>query len=337
MPRKPAARRAHRPPFPARAVPLIRRPARSHRGAQIAKVIGAVGPLAAAGIALATPQAQPVPIPPPGKAVAAVPAPVGSDVAPPPVGGMDSPDCLKRYGDLAPTNAADAKARESLVCRRTYLLAFDADTRDPDWVMERLSPDDLKGSAKRSNAFRQDPFLKGADAGNWDYAGLHYDRGHQAPAGDARFTQKAMNDSFYFSNMAPQVGIGFNRGAWKYLEENVRAWVMCGGHPDVVVYTGPVYDSGGKAIGRDKVAVPRAFFKIVYDTQNDRAVGFLLPNTVIGATIDLSLYVKPIADIETATGLTFFSHYDQRRQALLKASAGTPWGHTASCAGDAGD
>jgi endonuclease G len=320
---------AHPTAAPHRAHPLRKR--------HIVHAIGAAAPLAVAGLALATPQAQPVPMPPPGRVLPAAPAAPGTELPAPPTAGMDSPDCLNRYNGLLPANGADSKARETLVCRRTYVLAFDADTRDPDWVMEHLSPADLQGSAKRSNKFRQDPFLKGADAGNWDYARMNYDRGHQAPAGDSSFSQKAMDDSFYFSNMAPQIGVGFNRGAWKYLEENVRAWVSCGAHADVYVYTGPVYDPGGKTIGRDKVAVPRAFFKIVYDAQSDRAVGFLLPNQVIGSTIDLSLYVKPIAEIEGLTGLTFFPHYDQRRQALLKSSAGTPWGHVAQCKSDGGD
>lgn len=327
--RRPPHRRVHAAAAAHRAHPLRKR--------HIVHAIGAVAPIAISALALAAPHAQPVPLPPAGRTVAVAPAAPGTEQPPPPTAGMDTPDCLNRYGGLLPSNAADSKARETLVCRRTYVLAFDADTRDPDWVMEHLSPADLKGNAKRSNAFKQDKFVKGTDAGNWDYAGLHFDRGHQAPAGDASFSQKAMDDSFYFTNMAPQVGIGFNRGAWKYLEENVRAWVSCGGHSDLYVYTGPVYDPGGKAIGRDKVAVPRAFFKIVYDAQTDRAVGFLLPNAVIGSTIDLSLYVKPISEIEGLTGLTFFAHYDQRRQALLKASAGTPWAHVAQCKGDGGD
>lgn len=38
-----------------------------------------------------------------------------------------------------------------------------------------------------------------------DYARSGFDRGHLAAAGNHRRTQKDMNDTFFYSNMAPQV------------------------------------------------------------------------------------------------------------------------------------
>lgn len=38
-----------------------------------------------------------------------------------------------------------------------------------------------------------------------------YDRGHMVPAADAKISQQAMDETFYLSNIAPQVGEGFNR------------------------------------------------------------------------------------------------------------------------------
>jgi DNA/RNA endonuclease G (NUC1) len=56
-----------------------------------------------------------------------------------------------------------------------------------------------------------------------DYIRSGFDRGHQAPAADATFTQEAMDETFLLTNMAPQVGIGFNRGC-KY---TFYMWVDC--------------------------------------------------------------------------------------------------------------
>lgn len=38
------------------------------------------------------------------------------------------------------------------------------------------------------------------------------------PAADAKQSQQAMSETFLLSNIAPQVGEGFNRHYWAYLE-----------------------------------------------------------------------------------------------------------------------
>ncbi len=322
----------------------------------IGAAIGALLPLVAGGAVLlrtplttvAAPPAAvaPVPVAPASSStlptltpVAAAPAAVPVEPPPAPPNSA-TPQCLARFAIGLPRQQGAAVARrETLICRRGYVLAFDADTRDPDWAMERLAPADLTGSAVRSNAFQHDPALPAnADASNADYLRTDLDRGHQSPAGDAKFAQNVMDQSFYLSNIAPQVGIGFNRGAWKFLEETVRAWVVCGGHTDLYVITGPIYGARPATIGTDRVAVPAAFFKIVYDGNSGRAVGFVLPNRKIGSILsDLQAYVQPIASIETETGLSFFDGFDRRRQAQLKQEAGTAWEHVATCPGESGD
>ena len=44
-----------------------------------------------------------------------------------------------------------------------------------------------------------------------DYFRSGYDRGHMVPAADAKSSQDAMDETFLLSNIAPQVGVGFNR------------------------------------------------------------------------------------------------------------------------------
>jgi endonuclease G len=81
----------------------------------------------------------------------------------------------------------------------------------------------LSGSAKRSNRFYENPDLpKRLRASLEDYKNRGYDRGHIAAAGNHKSDQTEMDETFLLSNMCPQVGKGFNRGAWKKLEERVR-------------------------------------------------------------------------------------------------------------------
>ena len=350
-PRRPRQTAAAAAAGPGRLTPTSAVAGSYSRSAKGTKLVAGAAPVLVAALALAVPDdggsIPPAPQTLESVAVAGAggiaPPPLAADgdLAPPPPSSV-TPDCMRQFQiDLPHHRGDDVRRRQTLVCRRGYVLSFNADTRSPDWVMERLEPADLTGTARRGNRFLHDPALPaGADADNADYLRTGFDRGHQAPAADAKFDQVVMDESFYFTNMSPQRGIGMNRGAWKFLEEATRSWVMCGGHPDLYVISGPIYGTlaGNPAtIGTPPVAVPRAYYKIVYDPNLERAVGFVLPNTRIGSRIDLQNYVVRIADIETETGLNFFRTMDQRRQAQLKDDPGVAWAHNGPCPGDTGD
>ena len=53
-----------------------------------------------------------------------------------------------------------------------------------------------------------------------------FDRGHLAAAGNHRASLEDCQETFYYSNMAPQVGEGFNRGAWNSLEKMVSPAIL---------------------------------------------------------------------------------------------------------------
>jgi len=74
---------------------------------------------------------------------------------------------------------------------------------------------------------------------NSDYRGSGFDRGHLAAAGNHRICQKHVDQTFFLSNIAPQVGVGFNRNSWNRLEKYVRKLTKT--YKNVYVCTGPLY------------------------------------------------------------------------------------------------
>ena len=76
-------------------------------------------------------------------------------------------------------------------------------------------------------------------ADNSDYKGSGYDRGHMAAAGNHKSNQKFIEQTFYLSNMAPQVGAGFNRNSWNRLEKYVRKLTKV--YRNIYCCTGPLY------------------------------------------------------------------------------------------------
>lgn len=134
---------------------------------------------------------------------------------------------------------------------------------------------------ERKDAFRGDPEVPDEHrVVKADYTGTGYDRGHLAPAGAMKWSVEAMSESFFMTNMAPQVGNGFNRHIWKSLEQRMRRWACERGV--LYVVTGPLYETHPiEQLVYDKdrdrvddngvlVDVPSHFFKLAFDPSADR-------------------------------------------------------------------
>lgn len=149
----------------------------------------------------------------------------------------------------------------TLLYRKGYMLDHDNNKKVASWVSYHLADVYLVKNVPRSDDFRPDPDLpKDQRSELSDYKNSGYDRGHLAPAEDMRRDKQTESESFYLSNMAPQIGAGFNRGIWKQLETKVRKWAKQ--RKNIYVMAGPIYEkSGYKTIGKNKVAVPTHFYK----------------------------------------------------------------------------
>jgi hypothetical protein len=112
---------------------------------------------------------------------------------------------------------------EQIISHTAYLLSYNEEHEQANWVAYMLTSSKLGSGLERSNRFLEDPLVASGTATNADYAKSGYDRGHLAPAADMSWSMQVMQESFYYSNMSPQLP-GFNRGIWKKLEEKVRDW-----------------------------------------------------------------------------------------------------------------
>ncbi len=207
------------------------------------------------------------------------------------------------------------------LCRKAYLLSFNQTTGVADWVMERLMAPALSGDADRKySRFKSDPDLADGPMLS-DYRGSGYDRGHLAPAADMKWSQRAMNESFYLSNIAPQVGAGFNRGIWARLEAKIRDWTQ--DNEDLIVITGPVYDDFEPKIGAG-IVVPDAFYKIIYAPADREALAFLFPNQKI-STPALTAHQVTIDRLEVLTGFDFFKALPSALEVELETGTMPLW------------
>ena len=185
-----------------------------------------------------------------------------------------------------------------------YSLSYSDANRQAEWVFYNLTPEQINGTQARTDDFRADALVKNNPVKSTDYTGSGYDRGHLCPAADMSLNLTSMSETFYMSNMTPQ-NPSFNRGIWSTLEDKVRSWAI--EKNGVYVATGPILNNNCGAISNGTITVPCSFYKIVYkDTGADKiAVAFILNNQ--GSTANLKTFVCNIDQIETLTGIDFFS------------------------------
>lgn len=190
-----------------------------------------------------------------------------------------------------------------LLSRISYSLQYSERDEQPFWVAYWLTPAMINGIAEREDKFKADPLIVSGSAQLSDYKASGYDRGHLAPAADMKLNSEVMAESFYLSNMSPQVP-AFNRGIWSQAEDWVREYVER--HDSVYVVTGPVFNDNKGSIGANAVTVPGYYYKIIYDPfPNPVMLAFVIPNEK--AVKELQQYRVSVDYIEAITGLNFFS------------------------------
>lgn len=206
---------------------------------------------------------------------------------------------------------------EQILVRKGYTVSYNKDRRVPNWVAWHLTAAHLKGSVKRSDAsFHEDEEVPMPRAIDSDYVRSGYDRGHMCPAGDNKWSAKAMDESFLFTNVCPQAP-QLNRGDWNEMEQACRKWAKENG--DIYIVCGPIfYKKRAKTIGKNKVAVPDAFFKVVLTMKgNPKAIGFIYKNG--DGNRPKGDYANSVDEVERITGIDFFPSLPDKVEKQVEA------------------
>ncbi len=221
---------------------------------------------------------------------------------------------LEKYG--LPSYSGDVE----IVNHPALILSYNEKYEQANWVAHIISKEITGKGFSRTNDFRPDPlvktgsteekdfFLKKLNAdSSYTYDGFGYDRGHLAPSADFRWNEKAMSESYYYSNMSPQLP-DFNRGIWASTESFIREYVAENNH-DVYVVTGGILTPDLPKIERSihKVSIPKAFYKVAVDLEckPPEGIGFIIPNK--GSDYPVISFAVPIDSVEKVTGINFFA------------------------------
>ena len=204
------------------------------------------------------------------------------------------------------------KVPNQILRRYAYTLSYNKSTRCPNWVAWKLTASHTDGPYRRKDCHLReimDVPSPRAEYSDYSHNSLGLQRGHMCPAGDNKWSEKAMDECHLLSNVCPQFG-DLNGGEWKYLEEDCREWAK--EYNTIYIVCGPVfYNRKHITLGEDKISVPDAFFKVILRLgRKPQALGFIYPNKDCSG--GKARYVMSVDEVEKVTGMDFFSSLDDK-------------------------
>ncbi len=200
-----------------------------------------------------------------------------------------------------------------------YMLEYSEKLANPLWVTYYVGEKHFK-VGKRPR-FTVD-MRSNAKISHGDYTRSGYTRGHLAPnyVIASRYGKKAQKEAFLMTNISPQKAL-LNQKSWQRLEEIVAndfsEW-----HDGFWVITGPIFDKSFQTLKGTKVAIPKAFYKILIKPNDNpssiMALAFIFQQNA-KPNASLMSFVTSIDEVEKQSGIDFFSELEDPVEDVLEA------------------
>ena len=184
-------------------------------------------------------------------------------------------------------------------------LEWDCAKRANRWTCYEMYPSNSVSNVKRSDDFREDPDIPTQYQTTLaDYSGSGYSRGHLCPSSDRLCSREQNSQTFFLSNMQPQIQ-AHNGGVWNKLEIRVRdEWNRDSKRDTLYVVKAATIDDANilKHTSRGLI-VPKYFYIALLSVKNGvyRALGIWSPHAS-GSTTEFIT----IDELEKRTGIDFF-------------------------------
>ena len=247
---------------------------------------------------------------------------------------------IHTYSDGAPNDA------ETL----NYVVLYDGSRYAPVWTYHVMNttywPDSDTG---RTGSWATDPAINLAqqtgldNGGSTNNGGCGYSRGHLVASNYRQTTAAQNNQTFYYTNQAPQWQDSFNSGVWSSLETRVvnqapsgttMLYVVTGvlyegtvSNNQVTSSTIPTLPSGSK-----NVPIPSHFYKCIMKCTftgstitGAQGIAFIYTNEPHSGNYYASTFVTSIDAIETRAGFDFFANVPTAVQNAAESNTSHTW------------
>ena len=232
--------------------------------------------------------------------------------------------------------------------RRNYTVCYSREHRAPLWVAAPVHRA-YKGDVKRVDNYDFDPTLPVNIQITLNRSYGDYTRGHMLGSGERTASREMNNQTFYVTNIAPQLRDGFNErgGAWNNLEYFVDRQICA---DTLYVVTGAIYDDFTAPDGTNikarttvnkndnkRIGVPTAYYKALLRTKSGRTgksvveckaselkcAAFIIPHRSDVGHKPTVEDMTSIKELERLTGVNFFANVPNAPESKAEAK---DWG-----------
>ncbi len=200
----------------------------------------------------------------------------------------------------------------------TYCLEYDYSKFHSRWVAFRFDAITREKNVGRKEysikpQYPADPNLSEKYAIEDDASFNGYQHGHLCASADRLYSREANDNTFYMTNMSPQVG-RFNSPYWSKLENHVQDKGRDKAFSDTLYVCKGGTIATGQVLGfvsRGRMPVPKYYFMALLKVKNGAysSIGFLMEHKNYGITPTkeiLAGHALSVNELEEFTGINFF-------------------------------
>ena len=217
-----------------------------------------------------------------------------------------------------------------------YVVVYDGNNYAPLWTAHTMNttywPDN---NFTRDDNWISDPAISLTQISGLD-DNSQYSRGHLVAAQYRKCSQNSIDQTFYYTNKAPQWQNGFNNGVWSSLETQVKTKAPSGNTEMLYVVTGVLYEGTLSYMSKGdlNVPIPSHFYKCIMactlngsgEVTGAQGIAFVYTNkSHTGDNYYDTSYVTSIDSIEQRAGFNFFASVPATYQNSAEANTNHNW------------